>query len=59
MATLPQQNIPDEVLFVSNKLEESGFSAYLVGGCVRDLLIERTPKDWDITTDATPEEIIS
>lgn len=59
MATLTQKNIPKEVLFVAETLETKGFSAYLVGGCVRDLLIGRTPKDWDITTSATPEEIIA
>ena len=35
----------------------SGFKVYLVGGCVRDLLIKRAPKDWGIATDAKPEEI--
>lgn len=38
-------------------LEQAGHEAYVVGGCVRDLLLERTPKDWDVTTNATPEEI--
>ncbi|MDP3955841.1 MAG: HD domain-containing protein [bacterium] len=38
-------------------LQDNGFEAYLVGGCVRDLLLEREPKDWDITTNATPEQI--
>jgi len=49
--------IPEEVSRVSNTLKNKGFSAFLVGGCVRDLLLERTPKDWDITTNATPEQI--
>jgi len=49
--------IPKEVIHVTSTLEKAGFEAYLVGGCVRDLLLERTPKDWDITTNATPEEI--
>ena len=49
--------IPDEVLTVANGLEKAGFEAYLVGGCVRDMMMDRVPKDWDITTDATPEEI--
>lgn len=39
-------------------LETAGFEAYLVGGCVRDLLIGKEPKDWDITTNAKPEQII-
>lgn len=49
--------IPAEVSRVTEALEASGFKAYLVGGCVRDLILGRTPKDWDVTTDATPEEI--
>ncbi len=50
--------IPEFVKSVSAGLEDAGFSAYLVGGCVRDLMIGREPKDWDITTSATPEDII-
>ncbi len=56
--------IPKEVLEIIEALQKSGlpagrqgFDAYLVGGCVRDLLLEKTPKDWDITTNANPEEI--
>jgi tRNA nucleotidyltransferase (CCA-adding enzyme) len=49
--------IPKEVLEVGRKLVESGYDAYLVGGCVRDLLLSRKPKDWDFTTNAKPEEI--
>ncbi|MHB8913765.1 MAG: CCA tRNA nucleotidyltransferase [Minisyncoccota bacterium] len=49
--------IPHEVRGVSRGLREAGFEAYLVGGCVRDLLLNRVPKDWDITTNATPEQI--
>lgn len=50
-------SIPSEVSHVTEGLEKAGFQAYLVGGCVRDLLIGREPKDWDVTTDATPEQI--
>ncbi|MFC1801828.1 CCA tRNA nucleotidyltransferase [Patescibacteria group bacterium] len=50
-------NIPKEVTHVTETLEKAGFEAYLVGGCVRDLLRDKKPKDWDITTNATPEEI--
>lgn len=50
-------SIPQEVDAISSALREKGFEAYLVGGCVRDLLIGREPKDWDITTNATPDEI--
>lgn len=49
--------IPKEVSSVADVLREKGFEAYLVGGCVRDLLIGRKPKDWDITTNAKPEEL--
>ena len=51
--------IPDEVSRITEALEKAGFEAYIVGGCVRDLLLGRRPKDWDITTNAKPEEIIS
>jgi len=50
-------SIPKEVSLVSGGLRKAGFESYLVGGCVRDLLIGREPKDWDITTNATPEQI--
>lgn len=51
------EKIPLSVRVVAEKLENAGFEAYLVGGCVRDLLLNRTPNDWDFTTNATPEEI--
>ncbi len=56
--TIENSKIPDYVTHVTSTLENSGFEAFLVGGCVRDLLINKTPKDWDITTNAIPEEII-
>ena len=53
--------IPKEILEIINKLQKADFEAYLVGGCVRDLLLKSPsadrPKDWDITTNARPEEI--
>jgi len=52
-----RRSIPPEILAVSTKLREQGYEAYLVGGCVRDLLLNRVPKDWDITTNAHPEQI--
>lgn len=52
------QKIPREVSYVTDTLEKAGFEAYLVGGCVRDLIINKEPKDWDITTNAKPEQII-
>jgi len=42
---------------ILEKLEENGFEGFIVGGCVRDLMMNQKPKDWDITTNATPEEI--
>jgi len=50
--------VPEEVSYVTETLEKAGFEAYLVGGCVRDLIMSRVPKDWDVTTNAKPEEII-
>src|SRR3989344_5800184 len=49
--------IPKEVIDVVQKLRENNFEAYLVGGCVRDFLRAKKPKDWDVTTNAKPEEI--
>ncbi len=51
--------IPKEVSHVTAMLEKAGFEAYLVGGCVRDLLLGKEPKDWDVTTNAKPEQIIA
>ena len=50
-------NIPKEIQSVIEKLEKNGFEAYIVGGPVRDFLLGKIPKDWDITTNALPEEI--
>jgi len=49
--------IPREVKSVVEKLKKKGFEAYIVGGCVRDFLREKAPKDWDVTTKARPQEI--
>jgi len=49
--------IPKEIKAISEKLSAAGFQAYLVGGCVRDLVLQKKPKDWDIATNALPEEI--
>lgn len=49
--------VPDQVLQIINTLEEAGFEAYAVGGCVRDSILGREPNDWDITTSARPEEV--
>ena len=50
--------LPENIKYVINTLENKGFKAYIVGGCVRDFLLNKTPTDYDITTSATPEEII-
>jgi putative nucleotidyltransferase with HDIG domain len=50
-------SVPKEVVEVCKNLAEAGFEAYLVGGCVRDILLGREPKDWDVATNARPEEI--
>lgn len=52
-------SIPNEVSYVTRTLEDGGFEAFLVGGCVRDLILDQTPKDWDVTTNANPDQIIS
>jgi poly(A) polymerase len=68
MATLPKvyprsehmisrSLISDNALKVLYRLQKSGYQAYLVGGCVRDLLLGREPKDFDVVTDAHPEQI--
>jgi len=49
--------IPKQVKSIVSKLKKSGFEAYIVGGCVRDFLLEKEPNDWDITTNAKPKEI--
>ncbi len=49
--------IPLEVVKVAKTLENAGFEAFLVGGCVRDIIRGKKPKDWDVATNATPEEV--
>ena len=49
--------IPKEVKTILTTLQKAGFEAYIVGGCVRDFLLNVEPKDWDVTTNAKPEEI--
>ncbi len=50
-------NIPTYVSSVVEKLEAAGFEAYIVGGCVRDALLLKTPYDYDVTTSAVPHEV--
>ncbi|MEF9421372.1 MULTISPECIES: polynucleotide adenylyltransferase PcnB [Xanthomonas] len=55
--TISRKDISPNALRVLYRLRESGFGAYLVGGAVRDLLVGGHPKDFDVATDATPEEV--
>lgn len=50
-------NIPSGAKQIINTLNDSGFEAYVVGGCVRDSILGMSPKDWDICTSATPDEM--
>lgn len=50
-------SIPEHVMPIIALLERNGHKAYMVGGCVRDALLKRTPHDWDIATSARPEEV--
>ena len=50
-------SLDSDAVFVITRLRDSGFAAYIVGGAVRDLLVGRKPKDFDIVTDATPSRI--
>ncbi|MBA2727311.1 MAG: polynucleotide adenylyltransferase PcnB, partial [Parachlamydiaceae bacterium] len=50
-------HIDADAVYVIKKLRAAGFSTYLVGGSVRDLLAKQTPKDFDISTSARPEQI--
>ena len=49
--------IPKEAEFIINKLHDCGYEAFLVGGCVRDMLMGTTPNDWDIATNALPQNV--
>lgn len=49
--------LPNEVQKIIEQLNDAGFEAYAVGGCVRDLLLNKEPADWDVTTNAQPDEI--
>ena len=51
------KGLPPSVRAVIDILEQNGFSGYLVGGCVRDFLMGIEPHDYDLTTDALPEQI--
>lgn len=49
--------VPQKAQYIINTITAAGFEAYVVGGCVRDSVLGRKPKDWDITTSARPEQV--
>lgn len=49
--------VPRKARFIVNTIMAAGYEAYVVGGCVRDSILGRTPQDWDITTSATPQQV--
>lgn len=51
-------NYPEKVIKIAKIMQKHGYSAYAVGGCVRDSVMGRVPSDWDMTTDASPEKMI-
>jgi len=50
-------NVPRDAENIIKILNDNGFEAYVVGGCVRDSILGRVPEDWDITTSAKPEDV--
>lgn len=53
------KNIPNEVKEVCRTLKDNGYEAYVVGGAVRDYYMGRPPKDWDVSTSATPDDVLA
>ena len=51
--------IPNDVFDILKQLNDNGYEAYIVGGAVRDIFLQNEPHDWDITTNATPDEVKS
>ncbi len=58
MTDVIKKACPKEIEEVLTRLKRAGFSAYAVGGCIRDTLLGETPHDWDVTTSALPEEVL-
>src|SRR6059036_776251 len=50
--------LKNQAISIVGKLREKGYEGYLVGGCVRDLILGREPADYDVATDATPDEVM-
>jgi tRNA nucleotidyltransferase (CCA-adding enzyme) len=55
---VPQGAIPEPVLELCRRIERGGYRAWVVGGSLRDVLMRRAPKDWDLATSATPEQVM-
>src|SRR5918993_3433778 len=55
---VPPGSIPEPVLELCRRIERGGYRAWVVGGSLRDVLMERAPKDWDLATSATPEQVM-
>jgi poly(A) polymerase len=55
--TVASQRIDPDAAKVVRRLTQAGYKAYLVGGCVRDLLLDKAPKDFDVATSAKPNEV--
>ena len=54
---LPTSSLDQNALRVISRLQRQSFEAYLVGGCVRDLMLGRRPKDFDVATSAHPRQV--
>ena len=54
---ISQKDIDSDVFLISETLIANGYQAFVVGGCIRDILLGKEPKDFDIATDASPSEI--
>ena len=52
------EHIPQEILDIYKRIDETNFEVYLVGGCVRNMLLKKLVKDWDMAASATPEELL-
>src|SRR5262249_54230014 len=58
MNRVSQAQLPKQVLQLCQQLDQAGFQAWIVGGCLRDVLRGQPVSDWDVATDARPEEIM-
>lgn len=52
------EHIPQEILGIYKRVKDANFEVYLVGGCVRNILLKKPVKDWDMTTNATPQDLL-